>query len=63
MVVDLVLPGRWRLRGVARVDALEDAQSSKVFQGQLESPQNRAARHVGRVDAGLALLRDLAEAG
>ena len=55
MVVDLVLPGRWRLRGVARVDALEDAQSSKVLQRELQSSKDRAARHVGRVDSRLAL--------
>ena len=63
MVVDLVLPsGRcfWR---VARVHSFEDAQTSKVFQGQLESSKDRAARHVGAVDAALPLLRDFAEAG
>ena len=61
MVIDFVLPGRWRLRRVARVHSFQDAQASKVFQGELESSQDRAARHVGRVDARLALFADLAE--
>ena len=61
MVVDFVFTGRRGLGRVARVDALQDAQASEVLQRELQPPQNRAARHVGRVDARLALFADLAE--
>ena len=61
MVIHFILPGRWRLRGVPRVHSFEDAQTSKVFQGQLQSSENRASGHVGTIDARLALFADLPE--